>query len=147
MGILGQIFSGGTAAIVDSVGKAADSLFTSKEEELQMDLENRKLDLEEAKLADRSAERQVEINKIEAAHPSLWVAGGRPFVMWISGCAMAYHFLFRPIVGPFFAHYLGVELYDIDWQELSVILLALLGIGAQRSFDKVKGVDTRRINK
>ena len=41
---------------------------------------------------------QIEINKVEAAHLSVWVSGWRPFIGWVAGLALALEFLVRPIV-------------------------------------------------
>ena len=33
---------------------------------------------------------QLEINKVEAANPSVFVSGWRPFIGWVCGTALAY---------------------------------------------------------
>lgn len=148
MSILGSLFgAGGVGDIVKAVGGAADSLFTSDEERGKLALEERKLALEEAKLADRAAERQVEVNLAEAAHPSMLVAGWRPAVGWVCVVAMLYHFLIQPLAGTFIEASFGIVLIDLDWQELSIVLLGMLGLGAQRSYDKLRKTDTRRLGK
>lgn len=86
---------------------------------------------------------QIEINKIEAASTQGWVAGWRPFVGWICGSALAYHYILQPlmlfIVSLF---HLSPTLPVLQMGELMTILLGILGLGAFRSYDKSKIVET-----
>ena len=85
---------------------------------------------------------QIEVNKAEAQHKSVFVAGWRPFIGWTCGVALAYNFILRPI-GMSVAFYLGVDLSDapeLDITELLTILGGMLGLGTLRSFEKSKGV-------
>ena len=54
-----------------------------------------------ATMAERHAQElakgQLEINKAEAQSRNMFVAGWRPFVGWVCGIAMAWHFLGVPI--------------------------------------------------
>jgi hypothetical protein len=83
---------------------------------------------------------QLEINAKEAAHPSLWVAGGRPFFLWIGGAGFGYAVLLQPMLS-WFARIKGwpePPLPDVDL--LWVVVSGLLGISSLRSFEKVKNV-------
>ena len=40
---------------------------------------------------------QLEINKQEAAHRNIFVAGWRPFIGWSCGIAMCYAYIIQPI--------------------------------------------------
>ena len=85
---------------------------------------------------------QIEVNKTEAQHKSVFVAGWRPFVGWTCGVALAYNFILRPI-GMSAAFYLGVDLSDapeLDISELLTVLGGMLGLGALRTVEKAKGV-------
>ena len=42
---------------------------------------------------------QIDLNKQEAAHKSMFVAGWRPFVGWTCGVALAYQFVIAPFLG------------------------------------------------
>lgn len=94
------------------------------------------------KYAQESALAQVEVNKAEAAHRNLWVAGWRPFVGWTCGAAMAWHFLLLPVL----TSVLGVlghpvpELESFDMDSLMTVLLGMLGLGGLRTFEKTKGL-------
>ncbi len=41
---------------------------------------------------------QSEINKIEAGHRTIFVAGWRPFIGWICGSGLAFHFIIFPLM-------------------------------------------------
>lgn len=135
MSVLGKIFGGGST--IGQVGGLVETLadtFTLSDRE---------------KLAQYEAETdrlrsQTEINKIEAGHRSLFVAGWRPAVGWICAVAMAYHFIVFPLAGSVIKAKLGFELGDLDWQELSVVLLGMLGFGGLRSFDKMKSANKEK---
>lgn len=83
---------------------------------------------------------QLEINAKEAAHPSLWVAGGRPFFVWIGGAGFGYAVLLQPILA-WLCRVKGwpePPLPDVDL--LWVVVSGLLGLGAYRTTEKIKGV-------
>lgn len=91
---------------------------------------------------------QVEVNKIEAAHPSIFVAGWRPAIGWISAVGLGWQFVIAPFAettARFFG-WVG-QMPVVDANTLLTLVLGMLGIGAQRSFDKFKGLDTKKIGK
>lgn len=88
---------------------------------------------------------QLEINKIEAVSPSLFIAGARPAAMW---------------VGVITLFYMGIGGSLLNWIALCFnlppfppvldtastdILMGLLGLGGLRTYDKLKGIDTKKI--
>lgn len=82
------------------------------------------------------AKKQIEVNKEEAAHKSLFVAGWRPFIGWTCGVAMANNFVVMPYVSVLFS----VTVPILELSEMMPVLMGLLGLGAYRSYEKVKGV-------
>ena len=99
-----------------------------------------------ATMAERHAQEramaQAEINKQEAAHRNMWVAGWRPFVGWVCGVALAWHFVLAPVV-LFVAAWLDVFLPPLpafDMDSLMTVLLGMLGLGGLRSYEKTKGL-------
>ncbi len=85
---------------------------------------------------------QLEINKIEAAHKSIFVSGWRPACAWMCTFALGYHFILQPIIVFFFAiSGETVPLPEFDMNALLTILLGMLGLGGMRSFEKSKGVN------
>lgn len=131
----------GIGSVIESVGKVADSLITTEKERMQLELEGRKLD-QAIDLA------QIEVNKVEAASSSVFVAGWRPAIGWIGAAAMAYQFLLYPMLLWGWTYLQGTgwipkELSPppvLDADQLWVILSGILGIAGMRSFEKTKGV-------
>ena len=132
MSILSNV---GIGEIIGAVGKIADDLTTSDKERMAAELDAYKAESERMG-------GQVEINKIEAASGSLFVSGGRPFVVWVCAFALAYAAVIEPIarfvatVGCAYAGPFPVIDTDLTMQ----VLLGLLGLGAYRSVEKIKGV-------
>jgi hypothetical protein len=92
------------------------------------------------KAAVAESQSQTEVNKVEAAHQSLFVAGWRPFIGWMGGVALGYAFLLQPILSWFLA-IVGVEtpLPEPNTETMMALVTAMLGVTAARSFDKWKG--------
>lgn len=91
---------------------------------------------------------QLEINKAEAQHKSVFVAGWRPFIGWCGGVALAYQFCVYPLLTWGWAIW-GPEGINpppvMDTGALFSMVTGMLGIGAMRSHDKAKGVQTDKI--
>lgn len=84
---------------------------------------------------------QIEVNKVEAASTDLFTSGWRPFVGWTCGAAFAYKFVLAPfIVLGLTAAGHPISLPVLDFTEMSTILLGMLGLGAMRTTEKIKGV-------
>jgi|TARA_B100001248_G_scaffold212003_1_gene166313 hypothetical protein len=84
---------------------------------------------------------QIDLNKQEAAHQSMFVAGWRPFVGWTCGVALAYHFLIAPLLGFMLVLYgIDTPMPEFEFSQLSTILMGMLGLGGLRSYEKMKGV-------
>ena len=81
---------------------------------------------------------QMEINKVEAVHKSLFVAGARPFIMWVCGMGLLYNVLISPILAIWF------DMPYIDPSLLDSTLLGMLGLGGMRTAEKFKGVARER---
>ena len=85
---------------------------------------------------------QLEINKVEAKHNSMFVAGWRPACGWVCVLGMAGNFLVIP-----FANMTlnlletGAEVPMIDLATMLPVLMGMLGLGGLRSFEKVKKVE------
>jgi|TARA_R110002020_G_scaffold102221_1_gene240234 hypothetical protein len=98
----------------------------------------------QAKLTDSLAQidlAQLGINKVEAGHRSIFVAGWRPFIGWTCGVSLAYTYVLQPILvfGLGQAGYL-VNLPTMELGEMMPVLMGMLGLGGLRSFEKFKGV-------
>jgi hypothetical protein len=82
---------------------------------------------------------QTEINKVEAANPSVFVSGWRPAIGWVCALAMAYQYLLRPFLAAFYPVLTFPGLDDNLWQ----LLAGMLGLGGLRTFVKLNGVAAR----
>lgn len=85
---------------------------------------------------------QLEINKIEAASPNLFVSGWRPFFGWVCGAALAYQYLFRPmsIAVTVAFGFPPPTMVGLESHELWELTFNLLGLGGMRTLEKTKGV-------
>lgn len=84
---------------------------------------------------------QIKVNAIEAQSPSLLVSGWRPMIGWVCGAACAWNWLGLPIAKLVLA-LLGepLEISGANLSEMLPVLLGMLGLGALRTAEKVKGV-------
>lgn len=114
-------------------------VFPDKSQELkqQFDIAFKQLEQE-----GQIAQAQIQVNTVEAAHEDLFVSGARPFILWVCGFIFAYQYLFLPFA------LIIMSLNGIDTTKLPMLNLdeiwpvlgGLLGLGAYRSYEKVKGV-------
>jgi hypothetical protein len=83
---------------------------------------------------------QLEVNAKEAANPSPFVAGWRPFVGWCCGAGFLWATIGHPIAAWLAAAKGWPMPPSIDTETLLYVLGGMLGLGALRSVEKVKGV-------
>lgn len=136
MGILSKILKEVTSPITDII----DELVVDKDKKNEIKYKI-------AELADKADERyheelmgQIEVNKEEAKHASIFVAGWRPFIGWVGGVGLGYTFVLSPFI-EFIARANGFvgEMPMPDTGQLMTLILAMLGVGAMRSYDKKNG--------
>jgi hypothetical protein len=97
------------------------------------------------KYAQESALAQVEVNKVEAAHKSLFVSGWRPAVGWVCVLGMAGNFIVIPISNFILALVDStVTIPLIDTATMMPVLMGMLGLGAMRSAEKIKKVSREK---
>ena len=88
------------------------------------------------------AKAQIAVNAAEAASGSVFVAGGRPFILWMCGAAFGYATILEPLarfVATVWFHYSGA-FPAIDTNLTFQLLIGLLGLGGMRTVEKMKGV-------
>lgn len=78
---------------------------------------------------------QAEISKVEASSSRFWVSGARPFIIWIGGVVIAYVYIITPLLKA-----AGVAAPEVNLNELWPVITSVLGLGAYRTYEKVKGV-------
>ena len=91
---------------------------------------------------------QLEINKVEAGHKSIFVAGWRPFIGWVCGFGLLYVSVLEPLMR-FVAKMLGYTgaFPTIDTNLTMQVLLGMLGLVAARTREKEKGVHKDTLSK
>ena len=123
-----------TNSVVGIAGSVLNKFVADKN--LKMKLEHElKTQLQTANLA------QIEVNKIEAASKSWFVAGWRLSVGWVCSLAMLYHFILAPMI-QFAVGIAGiqVDLPEFEFSQLSTILMAMLGMAGLRTYEKKEKV-------
>lgn len=83
---------------------------------------------------------QLEINAREAAHPSIFVAGWRPFVGWTCGVGLFYQAVLHNLLNWVAVMYALPTLPAMDSELLIYVLGAMLGIAGLRTYEKKSGV-------
>jgi len=83
---------------------------------------------------------QLEINAREAAHPSIFVAGWRPFFGWSGGLGFVYATVGQPLLAWWAAVKGWPTPPTLNLDLLWVVITGLLGIGGMRTFEKTRGV-------
>lgn len=125
---------GAISAALGLAGKIADKLFPDELDKATAT----------AKVLDAMSKvdlAQLDLNKTEAAHRSIFVAGWRPFIGWVCAGTLAMQFAVFPMVQWTFIA-TGLELpplpnFDpILWE----LMTGMLGIAGLRTFEKYKGV-------
>lgn len=131
--------------LIDPVSNVLDKVIEDKDQKA-------KLAHEIATMAERfhheQAMAQSEANVEQAKHPSLFVAGARPAIMWICALGLLTQFFVMPIAEWATAIWApGVELPALQTGELMTLTLSLLGLGGMRSWEKSQGVARENLKK
>ena len=133
MGFFARLLGAGAAEPIEAIGSAFDKLFTSDEETLDKQALL-------ARIAQRPQLLQAEINRIEAGHRSLFVAGWRPFIGWVCGAGFLWAFLGHPLFEwVVAARGLVLAAPAIATENMMELVLALLGLGGLRTVEKLRG--------
>lgn len=140
MAIIETILSGGIKPIFQGIGGLAKDIREAITGEAILD-PNKKAELE-AKAMEiefMSVKAQTDINLEEAKNPNVFVSGWRPFIGWVCGLSLAWQFMGNPIFD-WVVKLAGKNITPpvIDTGSLITILMALLGLGGLRTFEKVK---------
>lgn len=134
--------------VIEAIGKIADDLFTSDKERLDAELELKRIGIKAAEIEAGLVAAQIDVNKEEAKHASIFVAGWRPAIGWVGAAALGYQFLAYPMLVWCWSlmqanGWVPADLAPppmLESEALWVILSGMLGIAGLRSVEKVKGV-------
>ncbi len=136
----------GVSDIVTGIGRIFDELHTSEDEKLQARLQEKAID---ASLL----LGQQQTNLEEAKHPSRFVAGWRPMIGWVCASGLAYQFILHPLLTWGWSILIGLGYIQERFEAppplaidvLMSLVMALLGVGSMRSYDKSQKTDTKEI--
>ena len=90
------------------------------------------------KHAHEALKGQLEINKVEAAHHSVFVSGWRPCIGWVCALGLFYNVIVANIRG------IWIDVPEVDTTLLVPVMMGMLGLGAMRSYEKVQGVSREK---
>lgn len=140
IGFLGGLLGGGAA----TVATAAEGVANVIDKFVETPEERRAAETLRAKIMMKPAEAQVEIARVEAAHRSPFVAGGRPFILWTCGVSLAFYFIPQFALGAWLwtrQVIMTGELvpYPVAAEGLMELTLGMLGLGAMRTVEKLGG--------
>jgi hypothetical protein len=142
MGWLGDLFGGAAGGAVKGTLEGAGSFARDVRAAITGEIDPAKLaELQQqaAELESKSQLAQAEINKAEAKHSNLFVAGWRPGLGWCGTLAIFYQFIFRPLMLGF----TDLDMPEINADALWPIIAGMLGLGAYRTVEKARGVQDR----
>tara|TARA_R100001591_G_scaffold54169_1_gene64111 strand:+ start:137 stop:559 length:423 start_codon:yes stop_codon:yes gene_type:complete len=116
--------------ISDLIGRAIPD--KNKRMELEASIKAQMIDLQKA---------QADINLEQAKHPSIFVSGSRPAILWICALGLAWQFFLAPLMN-WVVVISGSTIQPpvINTEGLMTLTLSLLGLGGLRTAEKWKGV-------
>ena len=134
MGLLGKLFGGGVVSAAEGVAGIVDKFVETEDEK-------RAAELIRTKLLMKPSLAQIELNKIEATHRSIFVAGWRPWIGWTCGFALGWHYIMHDLVAWACAIWSPwiTPPQLAGTQELVTVVMALLGLGLLRTGEKIGG--------
>lgn len=121
--------------LIEGVKDIVSEVVVDKDKRDQVNLELKRLEDQAQARLDNQVSSQIDVNKIEAAHSSVFVAGWRPFIGWVGGAGLG----MQAIVLPLASQFTG-RTYDLNTELLMMTISSILGIGGMRTYEKVKGV-------
>jgi len=137
-------------AILDIGSKLVDKFFPDPQQAEQAKLKLLEMqqtgELAQLAAATDLAKLQIQTNMEEAKSTNWFVAGWRPFVGWTCGAGLAYVAIFEPVarfVAKVFFNYAG-DFPVINTDLTMQVLMGVLGLGAMRSVEKVRGGEGSR---
>lgn len=84
---------------------------------------------------------QMEVNKAEAAHASVFVAGWRPAVGWVCALALLWTYIGRPVAVALSGH----DIPATDLGDLLILLGGMLGLTTLRTVETLNGVQRNKL--
>ena len=126
------------SALLDIGGKVMDRVWPDPAQAAAAKLELMKLQ-QSGELAQIAG--QMDINRVEAANPSVFVSGWRPSIGWVCSAGFAVQFVIGPLAewgSALYGH--PVKFPQMDTGTMMPLLLGMLGLGGMRTAEKMQGV-------
>jgi len=131
--------------LIPSVAGVLDKVIEDKDQKAKLAHEIATMS---EKLAAENAALQAQANIEASKHPSLFVAGARPAILWCCCLGLFLQFFVMPIADwVVTVWYPDIVLFEIDTGSLMTLTLSLLGVSGLRSFEKSKGVARENLKK
>ena len=128
MGWLSKLVGGGVTETVKGVADVVDKFVETPDEKAAFQTVM-------AKMAQQPGLAQVELNKIGAAHRSIFVAGWRPAVGWVCAVGLAFAFLVNPIL----QWTVGEAGPELPLDIMMELVIGMLGLAGLRTAEKLVG--------
>ena len=128
-------------SVVGVAGKVLDKFVEDKDlkTKLNAELKQQMVSLDLA---------QAQANVEQAKHPSIFVSGSRPAIMWICAFGLGWQYVFQPVfVWGIAISGADIAIPIIPTDGLMTLTLSLLGLGGMRSAEKFKGVARENMRK
>ena len=128
-------------SVIGVAGKVLDKFVEDKDlkTKLEAEIKSQVISLDLA---------QAQANIEQSKHPSLFVSGARPSIMWVCCFGLAWQFVLQPIAVWLIAVTNStLTLPLIPTEGLISLTIALLGLSASRSAEKFKGVARNNMKK
>lgn len=130
--------------LIELGAKIIDKVIPDPQAKAQAQLELIRLQ-QQGELAELNAQVQLamgqqKINEVEAASDGVFKGGWRPATGWICAAGLGYQMFLRPLLG-----WAAVNLWGwdspppLEMDTLLTLLFGMLGLGAYRTVEKVKG--------
>ena len=133
MGLLSSLLGDAGGGLIKGVADAADRFIETPDERAAAELKVQAL-------AMKPLLEQIEVNKVEAAHASVFVAGARPATLWLCAIAMA------GIVGAgVFGWWTGKDVSDLFLLYGSTVAPAHLGLLGLRTYERATGKERNSV--
>lgn len=131
--------------IAGLVGKVIDRAWPDPAQKAQAALElERMRQSGEFKVIDaelQAMQMQADVNQVEAASADPFTSRWRPFIGWVCGLALCWHYIGRPLAEwALLMAGRDIQIPAVDLGDLIVILLGMLGLGGLRTTEKIRGV-------
>lgn len=125
---------------LDAIGGILDKFIPDKKAKAEAEAAIREIADRENARQHEEAMGQIETNKIEAAHASVFVSGWRPALGWVGACGFGVAFILHPLMTAVEHWQAGKAIPEYPVDNLVVLITYLLGASGIRSFDKLKGI-------